>query len=187
MPASQIQGQFTFLWDMVRSNLIFAVQMLHTSVCWNNQNLLDLLHSLAAGGSPSLLLQALLGENHYRASLSGDILSVFKCDIIHNYMFQPRTECQVEWPILFLHNHDQKEGFLIPLSHEMVDTATPTECPAGQFFFDSGSHVILLTYIYIYIGHGTIRSRDGYTLSSLGCLGEMRSIFVSSISFCEST
>jgi hypothetical protein len=69
---------------------------------------------------------------------------VFKCDIIHNYMFQPRTECQVDWPILFLHNHDQKEGFLTPLSHEIVDTATPTECPAGQFFFDSGAHVVLL-------------------------------------------
>jgi hypothetical protein len=143
MPASQIQGQFTFLWDIVRSNLTFAVQMLHTSVCRNNQILLDLLRSLAAGGSPSLILPALLGENHYRASLSGDILSVFKCDIIYNYMFQPRTECQVEWPILFLHNHDQKEGFLTPLSHEIVDTATPTECPAGQFFFDSGTHVVL--------------------------------------------
>jgi hypothetical protein len=144
MPASQIQGQFTFLWDMVRSNLTFAIQMLHSSVCRNNQILLDLLRSLAAGGSPSLLLQALLGENHYRAALSGDILSVFKCDIIHNYMFQPRTDCQVEWPVLFLHNHDQKEGFLTPLSHEIVDTATPTECPAGQFFFDTGSHVVLL-------------------------------------------
>lgn len=169
--AAETNGEFQFLYDLIRSNLSFSIQMLHCSVCRNNQIILGLLRSLAAGGSPSLLIQALLGtpNTRYQARLNGDVISVFSCMEIDHYMFKSREEeCMIEQPVLFLHSHDQKSGYMTPITHEILDDYTPIECPSSPFYFEMGDNVILLNNKTVQFNLPTLpRPGDNINIGSL--------------------
>ena len=142
---AEMNARFEFLYDMLSHNMSFNVQQLHSEVCKSNKMLLETIRILAQGGSPSLLVRVLLGNDNYRARLNGDVLSIWKCEEIYNYMMLPRTTCIVEWPVMYMDGHDQKTGYISPLSHEIITEPTPVQCPAPDYFFDTGDFVVLLT------------------------------------------
>ena len=133
-PTAEINARFQYLYDLVRANVTYFLQALHSEVCQTNKMMLELLRIFAQGGSPSLLVRILLGHDHYRARLNRDVLSISQCDRIFNYMMMPRNECIIEWPVTYMEGHDKKTGFVTPLSHEIIENPTPTTCPAPNIF-----------------------------------------------------
>ena len=144
-PTSQLNAKFQYLYDLIKANVTYSVQSLHSEVCKANKRMLELLRILAQGGSPSLLVRILLGSDQYRARLNGDVLSVWMCESIYNYMMMPKDDCIFEWPVTYMEGHDKKTGYLTPLSHEIIETPTRTECPSPDYYFDTGDYVVLLT------------------------------------------
>jgi len=142
---SQINAEFQFLYETLRDNLTFGIQVIHREVCRSHQLELELVRALAEGGQASLMVRSLLRDRRYRARVNGDVLSVYKCTEIYEYMFLPQTNCTQEWPIKFIYNHDMKSGWLTPLSHEIVDEPTYVDCPSPIFIFDTGDSTIHLT------------------------------------------
>lgn len=143
--SSQVNGKLQYLFDIVNKSISFNVQQIHQEICYQNRRSLQMLRILAMGGQTSLLTRVLLGEDSYRSSLNGDVLSVYKCDKIYNYMMLTRNECTTDWPILYLDSHDKKQGYLTPLSHEIVESPNIVTCPPPDFYFDTGIEVYLLT------------------------------------------
>jgi len=91
--------------------------MLHRETCRSHQIELELIRALAEGGQATLMVRSLLKDRKYRAKILGDALAVYKYQEIFKYMPLPSTNCTREWPVVFISNHDQKQGWLSPLSH----------------------------------------------------------------------
>jgi len=142
---SQLNGEFQFLYETLKTNISFNIQMLHREICRSHQLELELISALAEGGQASLMVRTLLKDRRYRAKISGDALAVYKCQEIFEYMLLPSTNCTREWPLVFITNHDQKYGWLSPLSHEILDEPTYIECPAPVFILDLGEKTVHLT------------------------------------------
>lgn len=142
---TEMNARFQFLYDILATNLTFGIQQVHHDICRTNKMMLETLRILAQGGSPSLLVRVLMGSDDYRARLNGDVVAIWECDKVYNYMMQQRSDCTVEWPVTYMEGHDKKFGFISPLSHEIVEKATPIPCPAPDFYFDVGDYVIQLT------------------------------------------
>jgi hypothetical protein len=62
-----------------------------------------------------------------------------------NYMFLPRENCTLEWPVRYVLNHDQYVGWMKPVSHEITQEATEVVCPPDSFYFDTGNGTLLLS------------------------------------------
>lgn len=90
--AAEFNGKLQYIYDLVRSNISYNIQQLHSEICQINKRQLEMLRLQAQGGQVSLLVRVLLGNEAYRSRLNEDILSIYKCTKIYNYMFLPRTE-----------------------------------------------------------------------------------------------
>jgi len=169
MPANEINARFEFMYQLIREKMNFGIHLLHSEICQTNKRQLEMLLSLAESGNPSILLRTLLHTRNYKGIIQGDIISLVKCESITQYMMLPRTECIVEFPIRFISNAaDQKNGFLVPLSHEIVETSSPCPCPAPDFYFELDDRVVHLTNRSIVTTMPILpRPGDGINISSL--------------------
>lgn len=147
LSAAQVNGKLQYLYDVVNKSISYNVQQIHLEICNQNRRTLQMLRILAEGGQTSLLVRILLGEGNYRSTLSGDVLSVYKCEKIYQYIMVPRREdqCISDWPIQYMLKFERKSGFLSPLSHEIIETPNTVNCPPPDFYFDTGDDVFLLT------------------------------------------
>jgi hypothetical protein len=142
---TQLNAEFQFLYETLKDNLTFGIQMVHRETCRSHQVELEILRSLSEGGQASLMVRALLKDRRYRAKLTGDVISVYKCTEIFEYMMLQQENCTREWPVQFLFNYDLKVGWISGLSHEIMDEPTYVDCPAPSFIFDTGLVTIHLS------------------------------------------
>jgi hypothetical protein len=145
MPTSQINAKLLFLYDTVNNNYQAGIQTIHSQVCKAHQYHLQLLTLMAAGGQPSVLVRTLMRSPGYRATLNGDLLEIYKCHEITDYMLLPQTDCTLEWPIEFYSEMERKTGYLTGITHEIMDTPTPVQCPAPNYYFQYGNSTVHLT------------------------------------------
>jgi len=145
MPAPQINAKLLYLYQIVQDNYHFGIQILHSQVCKAHQSHLQLLRMMAAGGQPSVLVRTLMRSPGYKATTNGDLLEIYKCETITDYMFLPQTGCILEWPIEFYSGQERKSGYLTGITHEILDEPTPTICPAPNFYFEYGNVTVHLT------------------------------------------
>lgn len=65
--------------------------------------------------------------------------------IFREYRLMDRGhDCIVEWPLQYMYQYKTYNGWMRPISHEIVHEPTPIPCPARSFYFDVGSDSILL-------------------------------------------
>lgn len=142
---AQVNARLQYLFNIVNSNIEYAIQLVHSSTCLAQQTTLNLLRALAES-SPGILIRTLLSDGRYTGQLSGDTLMISKCIPIHQYVFMMPNEstCTVEFPVKYIYNNQQYEGWMKPLSHEIVSEPELTACPRQNFYFDTGDDVILL-------------------------------------------
>jgi len=145
MPASQVNAKLSYLLEVVEKNFHWGIQMVHRDVCKAHQSHLELLRMLAAGGQPSVLIRTLMRSPSYRASSNGDLIQVFKCEEIYDYMLLPQSECILEWPVEFIKGTDRIKGYISGITHEIIDAPTFVACPAPIFYFEYGNATLHLT------------------------------------------
>jgi hypothetical protein len=145
MPGSQINAKLLYMYQIVESNYHFGIQTIHSQVCKAHQSHLQLLRMLAAGGQPSTLVRTLMHNPGYRATKNGDLLEIYKCQEIIDYMLLPQTECTLEWPVEFVSGTEKKIGYLTGITHEIMDTPTYVPCPAPNYYFEYGNYTVHLT------------------------------------------
>jgi len=123
-PDGQLNSEFTYLYETLKTNLTFGIQVVHREVGRAHQMELELVHALAEGGQPSVLVRSLMQDRRYRATANGDGLSIFKCEEIHKYKFLQQNNCTKEFQLEYYHKHEIKTGWLEELSHQILDTPT---------------------------------------------------------------
>ncbi|OXA40085.1 Envelope glycoprotein B [Folsomia candida] len=141
---AQVNGELQFLYDALRDDVSYALQIIHRDTCKSQQLELELVRALAEFGQSSITVRALTRDGRCRSTLRGDVLSVFKCTEIWEYMLR-QTNCTLEYPVSYMYQHQKHEGWIQGLSHEIVQSPTMTSCPAPVWVFDMGNKVIQLS------------------------------------------
>lgn len=113
-PAPQINSKLQYLYDLIKTNITFNIQHLHQEVCRTNKRQLEMLRILAQGGSTSLMVRVLLDNDDYRARLNGDVLSIYKCNKIYHYMFEPRDGFSLTGQCYTWKEENKEKGFYHP-------------------------------------------------------------------------
>lgn len=140
-----INGQLQYLYDTIQQNSNYQIQTIHKETCRAHQIAMEMLRSMAETGMSSITVRALMADGTYRSVLRGDALSVYKCTEIYEYVFLPQVNCTKEYPVKYMYKHQQQQGYLQGLSHEITQTPTITNCPAPVFMYDIGYTVITLS------------------------------------------
>ncbi|OXA64120.1 Envelope glycoprotein B [Folsomia candida] len=143
--SEQINGELQYLYDVLRDDVTYALQTIHRDTCRSQQLDLEMLRAMAETGSTSITVRALTRDGRYRSTLRGNLLSVTKCVEIWEYMFLRQTNCTLEYPVVYMYQHVQSQGWLQGLSHEILDKPTFSACPPPLWLFDMGSQVIQLS------------------------------------------
>ena len=145
MTDSQVNSKLQYLFQVVKENLAYAIQLIHSNTCENQRMVLNLLKVLAES-SPGLIVHALLNDGRYAATLSGDVIMISKCTEIRQYQFIMRNDsfCTAEYPVRYIHRNEHFSGFVRGISKEIVDEPTIVECPNKPFYFDIGDEAIQL-------------------------------------------
>jgi len=73
------------------------------------------------------------------------VINLARCLDVNQYVFRMRdpTECYNEFPVKYMHGNEHFEGWLRPVSREIVSEPTQGDCETS-FYFDTGKKVLLL-------------------------------------------
>lgn len=142
---ARFNAKLQFFMEYISRFTTFEIMKLHYEVCKINQAQMRLIEHTAKTGNPSVIPNVLLGDGSYKAQLNGDVLSIWKCHDIKQYMFLRREKCTLEWPVKYMLKHEAKVGYVAPLSHIIVDLPTAMNEPCREFIFDTGKDTILLS------------------------------------------
>jgi len=140
-----INAKFNYLYEMVTNHAEHAIKKVEQDVCKANQRQLDTVRYMAETGHPTLITRYIYGDSSYRASFSGDILSVWQCTAVTHYKFLEREKCTLEWPISYLYDSHVMNGWVAPLSHTIRSKPTFMSEPCSEFYFDTGDKVYQLS------------------------------------------
>lgn len=144
---AQLNGEFQYLFEVLRENTTYALHQIHREVCHSNQIMLELIRSLGAAGMTSLMVRSLLHDPSYRAVQNGDALSIFRCLRVSRYMLLPKSadNCTLEWPVMYMVDGDKYEGWFSGIDHEISNKPTRVPCPSPNFIMDVGNQTIQLS------------------------------------------
>lgn len=146
---AETKAKFNFLYETIKKGTVEAVWKFEQKVCESNKAQLDLINALIQSGHPSLVTSLLYKNDlSYRADFSGDVPTVYKCLEIYEYMFTERLSCIFEWPVRYVYNHKEFEGYMTPATHTIIPVPTNRtrsleNCP--RFFFKTHNFVVLLS------------------------------------------
>lgn len=142
---SFVNARSNFITDTLINHTETYVRELEAQICHVNQRNLHLIKYMAQSGHPTLIPRFFLGEEQYRATFCGDGLSIWQCNKVHSYKFLTRTTCTREWPVRYIYEGMELEGWVSPLSHVIVNQPTELPEPCDEYYFDTGDHLLQLT------------------------------------------
>jgi hypothetical protein len=140
----EMAGALQYLYDFLKEGQEYAIQLLHSSVCNQQQLMLQLLRSLTES-HPETIVHTLLNDGRYAAIMNGDLLSVSRCLDLPRWRFLPQneTDCTAEYPIEYIYLDEKHQAYVRGVSREIVKNPTPVSCSTYKFYFDDGTHVII--------------------------------------------